>query len=172
MSAHPERQVEMGQDSRQIPQGSGPDAGQVESGALAEDTGPEMTIAHVRGAEAVSGWKHNAYTLIGGGLDGRHRLERAVRRLCEEISRDLGFPSFEAMPATQRGLTRRYAEMDVAASAMWASALATGRLADRWLDLTSLQRRLGEALGLQRVIKDAGVIDVAKELARMNGEGR
>lgn len=158
----------MGQDSRQVPQGSGPDAGQIEPGPLAEGGGPEPTVAHVHGGKPGE-WRHGAYVLLGGELDGRHRLEQATRRLCEELARDQGYDAFAALPAARRGLTRRYAEVHVAASAMWASGVVTGRLADRWLDLASLQRRLGEALGLQRVLKSAHV-PTLEEILRRDGE--
>jgi hypothetical protein len=143
----------------------GPDA------ALAEEGGQEVTVAHVHGTEK-SGepWRHGAYVLLGGGLDGRRRLERAVRRLCEVLAHDQGYDSFDALPATRRGLVRRYSEMDVAASAMWASGVVTGRLADRWLDLVNAQRRLGEALGLQRTIKDAQSMTLEEIRAQYDGQ--
>lgn len=136
--------------------------------ALAEDAGDQVTVGVVHGGKPGE-WRHGAYVLLGGGLDGRHRLERAARRLSEEIARDLGFDTFMAMPATKRGLARRYAEMDVAASAMWSSGVLTGRLADRWLDLVNAQRRLGETLGLQRVMKDARVVTLDEIRGRYDG---
>jgi hypothetical protein len=60
--------------------------------------------------------------------------------------------------------------MDIAASAMWASGVVTGRLADRWLDLVNAQRRLGEALGLQRTLKDAQPMTLGDIRARYDGQ--
>jgi hypothetical protein len=150
------------------------DARRVQAGAdatLADEGGLEVTVAHVHGTgKSGEPWRHGAYVLLGGGLDGRHRLERAVRRLCEVLAHDQGYDSFNEMPATRRGLSRRYAEMDVAASAMWVSGVVTGRLADRWLDLVNAQRRLGEALGLQRMLKDAQPMTLEEIRARYDGQ--
>jgi hypothetical protein len=150
------------------------DARRVQVGAeatLADEGGQEVTVAHVHGTGKPGEWRHGAYVLLGGGLDGRHRLERAVRRLCEVLTHDQGYDSFNALPATRRGLTRRYAEMDVAASAMWVSGVVTGRLADRWLDLVNAQRRLGEALGLSRTVKDAREVTLDEIRTRYDGQG-
>lgn len=165
----PQMQPGSGQDTDRM----GLDADPVEvpgpGDALTEDAGEQVTVGVVHGGKPGE-WRHGAYLLLAGGLDGRHRLERAVRRLCEVLAHDQGFDSFGALPATRCGLTRRYAEIDVAASAMWASGVLTGRLADRWLDLVNAQRRLGEALGLQRTLKDAHVVTLEDIRARYDGQ--
>ncbi len=194
MSSHEEKPQESGPDAPQMEPGSGRDTPQVqadpgqidaryaqggvdapvdvpepEDTALMEDAGEQVTVGVVHGGKPGE-WRHGAYVLLGGGLDGRHRLERAVRRLCETLARDQGYDSFNALPSTRRGLTRRYAEMDVAASAMWVSGVVTGRLADRWLDFVNAQRRLGEALGLQRTIKEAQPVTLEEIRARYDGQ--
>jgi len=89
--------------------------------------------------------------------------------LCEELARDQGYDSFAALPAARRGLTRRLAEVHVAASAMWAAGVTSGRLVDRWLDLTNAQNRLAQALGLERRLKDAGIVDLQTYIGQKYG---
>src|SRR5437773_1997821 len=100
-----------------------------------EETGPdlapevgaeELTVADVRGGKPGE-WKHGAYVLLSGKLTARHWLERAVRRACERLARDQGYSAYRDLPEARRGLTRRLAEVDAAASLMFAEAIRSGR---------------------------------------------
>ncbi len=165
MSAHrpesPERVTRTGQDLHD-PRPDGAD--------LMEAEAEELTIAHVRGGGRVAdGWRHGAYVLLGGTLTARHWLERRVRRLCEALARDQGYAAFRDLPQTRRGLTRRLAEVDAAASLMWASGVTQGRLVDRYFDIVTTQRKLAQALGLQRAMKDAKAVTLQEYVGAKYG---
>lgn len=134
----------------------------------------ELTVAHVHGAGAQQvgdgRWRHGGYLLLGGTLTARHWLERKVRRSCEALARDQGYTSYRDLPQSRRGLTRRLAEVDAAASLMWASGVTAGRLVDRYFDVVSVQRKLARELGLQRVLKSANVLTLDEILTRRDGE--
>lgn len=154
--------------ARDGPQAQG--VGQEAALAEAEDA-QAPSVSHVQAATigGRGGPRVGPYTLLGGNADGRYRLERSARRECEELARDQGYDSFAALPAARRGLTRRLAEVHVAASAMWAAGVTTGRLVDRWLDLTNAQNRLAQALGLERRLRDAKVLDLRSYIAEKYG---
>ncbi len=152
------------QDGRQRP-AEGAEA------AMAEPDDSAPAVSHIQSATVggQGGPRLGPYTLLGGAADGRYRLERAARRLCEDLAKDQGYDSFADLPATRRGLTRRLAEVHVAAAAMWAAGVTSGRLVDRWLDLTNAQNRLAQALGLERRLKDAGTVDLQTYIGQKYG---
>lgn len=172
MSAHqqrpPENVARTGQDLHVSPGNGPPDA---PAGTdLTEVEAEGLTVAHVHGAGPVAGgWRHGSYVLLGGQLTARHWLERKVRRLCEALARDQGYSAYRDLPETRRGLTRRLAEVDAAASLMWASGVTAGRLVDRYFDVVGVQRKLARELGLQRVLKDAKAIDLQEYVRQRYG---
>lgn len=162
----PENVARTGQDLHDSP-GDGPE--NAPAGTDLTEVAPEIVVGHVRGLGP--GAKHLAYVLMGGHLTAKHYLERAARRRCEVLARDQGYESYRALPETRRGLTRRLAEVDVAASLMWASGMMTGRLVDRYFDVVSVQRKLARDLGLSRILKPANVVTLDEIKARYDGQG-
>ena len=130
----------------------------------------ELTVADVRGGKPGE-WKHGAYVLLSGKLTARHWLERAVRRACERLARDQGYSAYRDLPEARRGLVRRLAEVDAAASLMFAEAIRSGRFpVERYRELTSEQRQLAGDVGLSRVLKSATVPTLDEILTRRDGE--
>jgi len=92
-----------------------------------------------------------------------------MRRLAERVARDMGFDDFSAMAAVRQEAVMQFCRTVAASDAMWTSFMVNGRLPDKFWELVSLTRKYAELLGLDRVLRDAKVLDLHSYVAQRYG---
>lgn len=174
-SVEPDAPPAVGGDVRDDQEATQPQ-GEGETAALAEaeDAQGSPALTHVAGVSIDDKGRrilrHGGYAVLSGVEDGRTRITKALRRQREQLATDQGYTDFESLPTARRALAENFLRLSVALDLMWASFLKNGRLPDRAGDWWSLLERYGYRLGLDRRPKDARIIDVAADLARLNGQ--
>lgn len=153
-------------------------ATEAETAALAEaEGGPAPSVSHI--AAATIGTRdrrivHGAHLVLSGAkLDGR--TQRAVRLRCERIAKDRGFDKFQDAPTVLQAAIEGYVRLWLASDLMWASFTASfiaagrGQLPDAFLDYQNAMHRKEVHLGLERRLKDAGVVDLQTYVGQKYG---